>query len=206
MITVKNIFGIPIYFSDITYPDTLVTDIKKLNYKTDKFKTCWVSDDHYVLNTYSEIKDQCSYHLNKFYSDILLVDELIKPYITNSWVVRYFKSDYAKPHVHINSLISGIFYLNTNDKSGKLILSYKKPRIFPELLEIRYKNKNEYNHTEYIIQPNNGMLVLFPSNLEHYVTENLSEDERICIAFNSFVDGYFGQGVGELTLNRNEQY
>jgi hypothetical protein len=35
------------------------------------------------------------------------------------------------------------------------------------------------------IQPRPGLLVLFPSWLEHYTDPNQSDDERVCISFNT---------------------
>jgi ectoine hydroxylase-related dioxygenase (phytanoyl-CoA dioxygenase family) len=38
-----------------------------------------------------------------------------------------------------------------------------------------------------------GTVILFPSSLDHSVAENKTNNTRICIGFNSFVRGSFGQ-------------
>ena len=44
---------------------------------------------------------------------------------------------------------------------------------------------NEYNSSIWSIDPKENLLVLFPSNMEHFVEPNLNKNnERISISFN----------------------
>ena len=45
-----------------------------------------------------------------------------------------------------------------------------------------------------------GELILFPSNLQHSVPVNSSEEERISLSFNSFFDSNIGCGEQRTTL------
>ncbi len=65
------------------------------------------------------------------------------------------------------STLSGVFYLQVPEKSGHLFFKNGK------------SNKLEF-------QVKTGQMVLFPSSLNHYVSENRSRTERISLAFNCF--------------------
>ena len=69
-------------------------------------------------------------------------------------------------HVH-EACISGVFYLRVPPKSGNLF----------------FREKGE---EDFVLEPIEGKIVLFPSSLRHGGKENLSEDIRISLAFNIF--------------------
>ena len=58
-----------------------------------------------------------------------------------------------------------------------------RPRI-----DISRDNKTkDYNNLEVLVRK--GDLILFPSTLMHSVKTNVTEDERVSLAFNSFIKG-----------------
>ena len=63
--------------------------------------------------------------------------------------------------------ISGVYYIATPPSSGDLFFRTEGAE-------------------DFFLQPIEGTLVLFPSNLRHGVAENLSEYNRISLAFNLF--------------------
>lgn len=67
-------------------------------------------------------------------------------------------------HEENDELLSAVYYVTVPENSGDLLL-HKDPA------EIR-------------IHPEEGMLVLFPPDLEHEVAENRSDSNRLSIAFN----------------------
>ncbi len=70
------------------------------------------------------------------------------------------------PHSHDegNEIYSAVYYVDVPENSGNLII---------------IENKNEVE-----IQPNAGMLVLFPPNLVHHVTKNNSNESRLSLGIN----------------------
>jgi len=78
--------------------------------------------DKYVLNDpkVSNLKNKILENVYKFTSDELKVSNEVEFYLTNSWVVRHRKMDWAQQHVHTNSILSGIYYIDVGEKSGKL--------------------------------------------------------------------------------------
>ena len=86
-------------------------------------------------------------------------------------------------HVHPNSNISGVIWIKIPNDSGNLY--FHNPDNFQKHKEINFY-KSFLNQGEgYELEPQEGNVVLFPSCLQHEVTKNLSNDERVSISFNS---------------------
>jgi uncharacterized protein (TIGR02466 family) len=119
---------------------------------------------------------------NTLLKEFKLVDNA---YIENMWVNINQKHDFNKSHEHPNSILSGVFYVSAPTNCGKIFFKNPNP------LVKYYVNKKfilEHNHltsSEWWFQPQDGMLLIFPSWLEHFVAPNNSEADRISIAFNT---------------------
>lgn len=86
--------------------------------------------------------------------------------------INYYKDSNAH-HIH-GGAISGVFYLETPENCGRLILNNPAVRSDGKL----FKNLN------YPIDPVKLACIFFPSWLEHYVEPNLSNQRRTSISFN----------------------
>ena len=134
---------------------------------------------HEILNgSKSEaIQDLCK-RLKTVVNDYIMNKPLlqeIKEQKTNTielsgWSVVLKQGGYQKRHIHPESVISGVVYLqlpkesaNEDKKEGNLV--------FP-------------SNNMKMITPKEGMVVLFPSYLAHETIPIKSNEERICIAFN----------------------
>ena len=118
-------------------------------------------------------------------------------YITQSWANRAASREFHQKHRHPNSIISGVMYLGDNsDESLPPIRFHRTLEMFP--LEFEYEALNEFNATCRTFEPTDGMLMLFPSLLEHDVEQNRSDRERLSISFNTYVRGTVG-GPEQLT-------
>jgi len=97
-------------------------------------------------------------------------------------------------HTHFDSriLLSGVFYVKVPPNSGNI-------RFYdPRGISIHNPPDNRYyfNGSEYhYITPEDGMLLFFPSWFEHSVEENESDEERMSIGFNIFVEHINNQKV-----------
>jgi hypothetical protein len=65
-------------------------------------------------------------------------------------------------------------------------------------LEFRFEELNDFNASASEFDPVEGMLMLFPSLLEHDVGQNKSDCERRSVSFNTYVRGTIG-GKDQLT-------
>ena len=93
---------------------------------------------------------------------------------------------YNAPHNHVglknDNIISGVFYIQTFDNSGRLVFKRNEP-----LVGVMFANNthfNEYNASIWNVNPNDNLCCLFPSHLEHFVETNLNSSERISMSFN----------------------
>lgn len=88
-----------------------------------------------------------------------------------------------QPHIHPNSIFSGVYYPFGNEKSGHLKLMNPVMGFGHVLPNSIIKNRTEFTCGEIAIPPAQGRLIIFPAWLMHYVT--LCFDERISIAFDT---------------------
>jgi len=133
----------------------------------------------------------------------LLIDELYKmqheiykeelldsePFLGNMWANINYEGEYNMPHVHANSLFSGVYYVKSNPNSGRLVCDDPRSGI-QHVMPIRKKgNLPKHLCRSIEIEPTPGRLIMFPAWLWHHVSPNLSKDIRISISFNFLQKG-----------------
>lgn len=148
------------------------------------------SKNTFILNEseMSDINKFCNEALQTYFKNIInpITNTSIK--ITQSWLNYTKLNGFHHEHDHPNSIISGVFYLSA-DKS-KDIISFRRNDY--KQIQILYKEANDYNTMQTDIKVESGDLVLFPSNISHYVPQTENSKTRISLAFNSFVYGEIG--------------
>jgi uncharacterized protein (TIGR02466 family) len=97
-----------------------------------------------------------------------------------SWVNIHDRGGFNFLHMHEAALLSGVFYLQAPDGSGSLVFRDPRPLIIHASIEGAWANA----HNEVHLQPEAGMVVLFPPWLEHYVEPHENDIPRISISFN----------------------
>ncbi|HEX5207403.1 MAG TPA: TIGR02466 family protein [Steroidobacteraceae bacterium] len=98
-----------------------------------------------------------------------------------SWINLHDRGGFNFLHMHEGSLLSGSFYLKVPAGSGALV--FRDPR--PGVLHGIIKGSIPNGHANVDLRPSEGLLVLFPCWMEHYVNPHESDEPRICIAFNA---------------------
>ena len=102
--------------------------------------------------------------------------------INNMWAIINTGGSSNAQHQHGNSNISGAYYVRAPKNSGDIV--FYDPRPAPVYFHPNAKGPNLLNAQVNSVNPKEGMLVLFPSYLDHSVNQNLSNKERIVISFN----------------------
>ncbi|MGI9205064.1 MAG: TIGR02466 family protein [Woeseiaceae bacterium] len=129
--------------------------------------------------------------------NLLRIKDANDIYITQSWVNKSHPDQFHPMHKHPNSVISGVMFLDENfDESLPPIRFHRTQEMFP--LSFSFDELNEFNASAREFDPVQGMLMLFPSLLEHDVDMNKSEHVRSSLSFNTFVRGTVG-GKEQLT-------
>lgn len=160
--------------------------------------------DTFVFKKLPKMYEFCNYHLQYYIKEVIKVIPSIEFYITQSWINYNPKGSHHHTHYHPNSLISGVFAIQ-NDTNIPFILDRPPPtKIFDNLLTIYdYSQLNEFNSAKTHVSLPTGSLILFPSKLFHQVPENKETQDRISLAFNTFLKGNLGgpsSFLGELKL------
>jgi len=109
------------------------------------------------------------------------------------WYNVNYKYSSNREHTHPNAFLSGVYYIKVPQNSGNITflrsssehdkMEFIHHKIAAEGLQI---DNNRIN-TEYWHTPVEGMLILFPGHLSHYVRQNLTneiDDRRISLSFN----------------------
>lgn len=98
------------------------------------------------------------------------------------WINKNSFGNYNRPHNHELNCISGVYYLEVPEKSGALV--FQNGDIIKNSLNLN-RFFDDINFTSYyFIYPKKFDLILFSSETLHYVEPNLSNQDRISVAFN----------------------
>ena len=133
-----------------------------------------------------------------------LVDELFKmqhqvfkeewldrePVLGNMWANINYKGGYNRPHIHPNSLFSGVYYVKSQPNSGKLVCNDPRPGIQTNMPTRVKGQPPKHLWREIHLDPKEGRILMFPSWLWHCVEPNESNDIRISVSFNFIQDGF----------------
>jgi uncharacterized protein (TIGR02466 family) len=148
------------------------------------------SKDTYILNNsiFNNLKDEISTHINKYFKDVINPIHESSLYITQSWLNYTEENQFHHEHSHPNSIVSGVLYINAVRESDEIVFSKE----INTTIQIKSENYNNFNSTSMHFMVGTGDLILFPSNLKHYVRAKKGNDTRISISFNTFVRGKIG--------------
>ena len=174
--------------------------VKSIPYKPNSDPTL----THRSLNSFlfekEELKDIYVF-VNKCLKDyarrVLATDQLLT--VTQSWANTNIKGARHHEHVHPNSIISGVFYFQTNS-STPIIFNKTNQHAFG-FKSIKY---NDVNAEAFRLEVQVGSCILFPSSLRHSVPENESDEERISMSFNTFSLDVLGSKDNLTYLNVKE--
>jgi uncharacterized protein (TIGR02466 family) len=180
------IFPTPLYVSYIEgdlskYIELLYRDRDSGEGKDGYRKHHWKSHDDYAERPeWKELSDIILNEVNEAMDDYGLIrDEM---FINNMWAQIANHNNNHDIHTHPNSYWSGILYLQTPFLCGQTIFHRDMGEMGlmqPEL------HSNDWNNGRWIITPEAGKMILFPSWLPHSVPQGheTSEGDRITISF-----------------------
>ncbi len=199
---INGIFPTPIYISkldrELTNKELSFIDKTKLDvYKNEGNTT---SNDNYILNQklFNQLKTDLDLRVQDYFQKVISPTDAIKPYITQSWLNYTETNQYHHKHQHPNSLVSGVFYINCDDKFDKIkFFKSDYQTIKPEV-----KDWNIWNSESWWFSVKTGDIILFPSSLVHMVENKEGTNTRISLAFNVFIKGTVGnnKSLTELIL------
>ena len=117
-----------------------------------------------------------------------------EPLYSDMWLNINGKNNWNDWHIHPEGVFSGTFYIqHDNDKNGDII--FKNPleskleylKITHHIDRQRVKKYDDLLSKEIRITPKPNMLLMFPSWIHHRVAENLNDNERISLSFDTIL-------------------
>ena len=122
------------------------------------------------------LNDAISKHVKLYFADA--TEDFLRDlniYAQKSWFVRVKSGGSVGMHSHPNGHVSCVFYIDVPDKCGKLCFSAPENCVTNLPIPMGYD--------DYEIVPQNGMLILFPSSLEHYVLNSMPDIPRYSVSY-----------------------
>lgn len=196
MSKINNIFASPIYLNEIKVKNKWIQYAEKIPYERNFINNGFMSKDTYILDKIPELKKQIEKSIEDYSRNILKISKKQKFVILNSWVNKHIKGDWGQDHNHLNSMFSGVYYLQDDEDMGNLIFR-RTPyfqSLFPNNFCVEYDEKNILNTDDVHIETKKNLLVMFPSHIMHSIEMNKSNKIRYSLAFNVFIKGRLGGG------------
>lgn len=157
------------------------------------------SIETYVLDNFlmSDLKNICLKYLNFYLKEIYKAKNDVEIYLTQSWINYSNYNEWHEAHKHPNSFLSGVIYFNTNDNDSIIFYDDKYLNIECEPTIYTLENAKSW-----WLPVSKGFILIFPSSLCHKVPKTSGKNERISLAFNSFIKGNLGcnESLTELKL------
>jgi uncharacterized protein (TIGR02466 family) len=197
-VKIVPLFSTPVYVNNVG--DFEQPDVKSLDF-TDKTPSgesfrFLSSTDKSILHRpeYKHVHDIIMNEIDAYARRVYVVNKSIEFYVTNSWINIFRRGDQAGPHMHHNSLLSGVLYLKAVGDSGDIVFHRDVQSLipFPPALDLDMDSFNIYNCKSWGHKPKTNDICLFPSVVSHSVDPNYSNEERWSLAFNVFVKGDIG--------------
>ena len=136
---------------------------------------------------YKALVDQLFQMQQEIYKEDCLADQ---PVLGNMWANINPPGGFNRPHIHPNSLWSGVYYVKTPKDCGHLKLEDPKTRAEMVMPKRTQDQLPQYLWREVHYEPIAGRCIMFPSWLNHTVDPNRSNDIRISVSFNFLQKGF----------------
>ena len=195
---INGIFPTPVYITerDSNLSPKEEKEIRKI-VKEGMYKNAGnsTSNNNYIFNNNDNLKNLkqfCEQQIKIYVKEVIVPKVELDFYITQSWLNVTKPGEFHHEHSHPNSIISGVFYISTEEDDK---ITFTDPNVrLKELIKFETKEYNLWNSTTWFFPSNNNELLLFPSWLQHNVEVNeKATTDRISISFNTFVKGNLGE-------------
>ena len=189
------IFNIPIEVCKIDFNFTELRKDKRHVYNLGQEKKINDNDINKVriLENYPELAKILLEQVHLYTGNLGIENEYI---ITTSWLTIVEEGETIDNHTHNNCQFSGVLYYGEDYKDAEL-LNFVNPFIAMDGFELKITGDCGY-FTNCQIVPKTGVLVIFPSFIEHFAQTNKTKLPRKSLAFNVYPKGIIGQGDGLL--------
>ena len=203
---IHGVFPTPVYIvkRDTNLSPKEEKEIRKIIDKEGMYKNAGnsTSNNNYIFNgKLKKIKQFCEQQIKQYVEQVINPEEELDFHITQSWLNITKPGENHHSHFHSNSIISGVFYIST-EEGDNIIFNDPNSKI-KKFLTIETNPNHPPSAIHYSLHSINNGLLLFPSWIEHGVKPNVKATrDRISLSFNTFVKGNLGErkGLDQLIL------
>ena len=107
-----------------------------------------------------------------------------QPALGNMWANVNYPKCFNRPHIHPNSLFSGVYYVTAPQNSGNFMIYDPRPGVQMTMPNRKDQKLPPELWREVHYEPKAGRCIMFQSWLWHEVKPNESNDIRISVSFN----------------------
>ena len=184
-------FPTPVYVQEIPNPNELNFHLEKNILQWQKEDPKGVSKTN-VNGWHSKTDMNKKHEYDPLSKELFAMQEEIfekeyltqKPALGNMWANINYPGCFNRPHIHPNSLFSGVYFIKTPQKSGNLMLYDPRPGVQMTMPNRKEGKLSPEFWREVHYEPKAGRCIMFPSWLWHEVKPNKSNDTRISVSFN----------------------
>jgi len=123
-------------------------------------------------------------HIEQFapaWFDEMGISDTYSRKLENFWININSPGRFNKPHLHPNSVFTGVYYVKAGKNCGNIVFHNSSDREFA--LQTYIDKPNQFSMTNVNYEPAVGKVLVFPSWLQHSVDSNMSNTDRISISF-----------------------
>jgi uncharacterized protein (TIGR02466 family) len=127
-------------------------------------------------------------HIRIFMKEVYAPASPVYAYITQSWLNYTYPGQAHHAHMHDNSFLSGVLYINAHEDAITFISGRGHS------IRLTTDNYNPFNSDTWKVPVESGDLIIFPSRLVHMVESTPTDRTmtRVSLAFNTFLRGEIG--------------
>ena len=155
-------------------------------------ETCFLLKDPRLIRVRNFLDER----MNNYIENVIQIND--KFVMTQSWSTITKKGEHHHLHDHPNTIFSLIFYVSSQGaKSGNIVFDFRPSRLTENWnFAFNIKEYNPFNSDTWEYSVNTGDLVIFPAWIPHKTRENYSNNDRIIIGANYFINGNIGSTRG----------
>ncbi len=195
---INILFGKPLYINQINfYFKKVASKIDEPRQSSKQTNNIPSKKGLFVLNKpkFKELRALIQKEIDEFTKGVMKYDADFE--ITTSWFTETNKGESSQFHNHNNCFLSGVLYIQVDPDSGSIV--------FEDFNDTRFMipstEYNQYNAKQFAVSPQNGLILMFPSEVWHQVNTNNSDITRYSLAFNVMPTGTFGDKTSDSQVN-----
>ena len=186
---IKNYFSSPIGISKL---DFNLDEIEKFCYDTKSIqkgrnlsnRDGWQSLNLKFPNKITYVAQIITVASKAYYESIGGDAKKYDTRLDNMWININPKNGYNISHHHPHTFLSGVFYVKTPEKCGRIYFKHPCTYLDYDWREYHLLSNIHDHRPLRFMGAQAGYLYIFPSWLEHGVEPNKSDEDRISISFN----------------------